>query len=322
MASHRGSLSRRSRHPLRAAALVAAAVAVTAAAAAAAVTAAAITAAAAATVPSAATATTPTATTAVAARPVAATAARPAIWVPRPRRRGRGAALAARAPASASTCRCKAVPHSVCAAPLADRPGSCTSTLCEALVCDAAGTATCVRRVRMAYFLIHPTGTAVAAAPAATVGGGGGGGWGGGGSGGYGGYDGGGSSGGGGGAATERVWSCARMPVAVLEPAWACGSDPPLTCALRSDAAAAAVSGWVSFTTAPDCRVRVDGAVRGLRPGAAYTLTMTSSGQLSAGGGSHNGRDGDGRAHPSDAYDPLGEGGRVGWTLEIGRAHV
>lgn len=183
-------------------------------------------------------------------------------------------------------------------------------------MCDAAGTATCVRRVRMAYFLTapvragRPAGRGAHPPPA------------------DGGTNGAGSVvGGGGGGPTDDVWACARMPVEVMEPAWACGSDLPLTCALRStaDGVAAgdgAISGSISFTTSPNCAVRVDGSVGGLRPGAAYTLTMTRSGHLSAGSGGGGGHPTADAAHPADAYDPLGEGRLVGWTLVAGGGGV
>ncbi|OSX76807.1 hypothetical protein BU14_0176s0049 [Porphyra umbilicalis] len=241
-----------------------------------------------------------------------------------------------------STCACKTVNHGVCAAALPTHPGSCTYTRCPTLVCDDAGTATCVRRVRMAYFLTEPVPP-----PAGEEGGGGGDApW---------------------GAAHPAsdapggVWACTRTPTVVMEPAWACASDPPLTCDLRSDAAAAAagavastavlvpamaaavpvvaaagappplIVGRVTLTTAPDCGVGVAAAVSGLRPGAAYRLTMTRSGQVgdapwadaAGGGGMPTARhatttDGGG----GDAYDPTGGSRSVAWRLVAGGGGV
>ncbi|GAB0490349.1 hypothetical protein MMPV_001583 [Pyropia vietnamensis] len=345
MAGGRWTPSRPSRCPLRAAVFIATTVAVAAVAAAAVAPPAVkpVTAASAITV---ATTDTNGAPVRAVERNTAVEAVEPTAWAPPV---GRFAVV----PMSASTCRCKPVTHGICVAPLPGLPGSCTYSVCESLVCDPAGTDTCVRRVRMAYFLTEPArvrraetaesqgrgDSSVAATP-----------------------DGGGSRSLGGassessvavagGSPTQEVWACARMPVAVMEPAWACGTDPPLTCALRSDSAAVGagargiagvdtiaavgVSGWVTFKTDPDCIVRVDGEVQGLRPGGAYTLTMTRSGQLSAadaplgdtrprGGGQSAGAIGGGGQPPlvADAYDPLGDGRGIEWTLVAGGGGV
>lgn len=345
MAGGRWTPSRPSRCPLRAAVFIATTVAVAAFAAAAVAPPAVKTVTAASAVTVATTDTNAGPVRAV-ARNAAVAALEPTAWPPPV---GRPAV----SPLSASTCRCKAVAHGICVAPLPGLPGSCTYSVCEALVCDPAGTDTCVRRVRMAYFLTEPTRVRRGGragrqrradfSVAATTNDGG--------SDGFSGASGDSIVAVARGTATQEVWACARMPVAVMEPAWACGSDPPLACALRSDSAAAGagtlgvagtiagaavgVSGWVTFTTARDCTVRVEGAVQGLRPGAAYTLTMTRSGQLSAtdvppggawphGGGQSTSYNGDDGQPPpgTDAYDPLGEGRGIEWTLVAGGGGV